>query len=129
MFVQSGLAKKGFLSLNLLSISPHFVCSRPLFRYLSALTGTIAAGNKLMLIYAVSEHTAQHTVPLRRLFHTAFTIIGFRIKIGYHHLPIKDISLFMNSILCMCTVEKMTVNLKPLSACILRRHTILLATL
>lgn len=39
----------------------HFVCSRPLFRYLSALTGTIAAGNKLMLIYAVSVHTAQHT--------------------------------------------------------------------
>lgn len=58
---------------------PHFVCSHPPFRYLFALTGTLAAGNKLMLIYADSEHTAQHTAPLVRFIHTAFTMLVFRI--------------------------------------------------
>lgn len=48
----------------------HTLCALvPLFGYLSALTGTITAGNKLMLIYAVSEHTSQRTGPSRRLIH------------------------------------------------------------
>lgn len=62
--------QRGSLSLHLLSIFhlchlPSLWVFTPSFRYLPALTGTIAAGNKLLLIYAVlkATHSPAHRAP------------------------------------------------------------------